>query len=170
MRSIYFRSFVIVLTLLFTAPAFSQSEGAVEDMTLKLVDADGKTVATTETGDDGAWSLTIPQGGTYSIVVDEGEFADARNSIGEKVPDAVFQVASNMVAVSGTPVTIGWSMKDIPWIRCFASPRDPATGLANGDRKYKAVQFIKEFDRTVAILECKQGGTAAGTVSYTVRK
>ena len=159
-----------MLSLLIASSAFSQTEGSVDGLTLKLIDAEGRTISSTQTKDDGAWSFNIPQAGTYSIVVDEDEFAEARNEIGEKIPDAVFHVASNVVAVSGTPVTIGWSMKDIPWIRCYAAPRDPATGLAAGEKKYKAVQFIKEFDRTVAILECKQGGNASGTVSFTVRK
>ncbi|HET6512840.1 MAG TPA: hypothetical protein VFH43_11650 [Candidatus Kapabacteria bacterium] len=169
MSSLLLGSFVAILTLLSTK-TFAQTEGSVDGLTLKLIDAEGRTITTTETNEDGAWSLAIPQAGTYTIVVDEGEFAEARTDIGEKIPDAVFHVASNMVAVSGTPVTIGWSMKDIPWIRCYAAPRDPSTGLANGDKKYKAVQFIKEFDRSVAILECKQAGTTSGTVSFTVRK
>jgi hypothetical protein len=167
-------SFSILWVLLFvmsigTAQA---KEGAVASVTMKLVDADGALIAATETDKDGTWHFEIPRAGTYAIIVDEAEYEEAREAIAEAVPGAEFYTPSSQVArvsTGGRLVTIGWSMKDIAWIRCYESKRDPATGLAIGEKKYKAVQFIRAFDAAVATLECTQGGKASGTLSYTVR-
>jgi hypothetical protein len=163
----FFLSLLLVVSVATSASA--HVEGAIEGMTLKLIDASGNAVATTETGEDGAWSFAIPRSGEYTIVIDDGEIAEARSTISEKVPGAVFQTAS-VTRTSGPLVTIGWSMKDIPWIKTYESARAESTGLASGPRRYKAVQFIREFDKSVAILVCTQAGTASGTISYTVRK
>ena len=163
------RVFVLVLTTVLLYSSAVAQEGSVAGMTLKLVDRSGKTISTTESSADGAWSFTIPASGEYAIAVDESEFQEARTEIAAKVPNAVFAPVT-MTAQSGPLVTIGWSMKDLPWIACYESKRDPSTGLAVGEKKYKAVQFIRELSQSVAILECKQGGTASGTLSYTVRK
>jgi hypothetical protein len=185
--------FSLLLLLFVASRSFAQEEGGAAGLTLRLCDADGNTISTCVTKDDGSWSLSASKPGDYSIVVQPDEFAEARKAINTKgtgaklrtaapgtgafasnstqdlSDDAKIRTASLDENASPMTINFSWSMKDDATVSCVVSPRDAASGLPTGKRQRTAVMFIKEFDKSAPTLTCAKACTLSGNVSYTAK-
>lgn len=159
MRSYFVASFVLLFTLfLANSPALSQGEMGVGELNVRLCDNNGKTIATSKTSDDGAWSFAIRDAGQYSIVVDDQEFEAAR------------EARSTRAGISSSAITFEWTMADNPSVACSIGVRSPENGMPSGEVRFAPVQFVRELDRATPMLKISSATTIRGTISYATRK
>jgi hypothetical protein len=160
MRSITLRSFaLLVIAILAHSPAHSQIVAGVAGLNVKLCDNDGKTIATSVSGDDGSWSFAVPISGEFAIVVEDHDLQVAREVM-----------IANDGALTMSSITFEWTMADNPLVECHIGVRDSASGLPTGALRYAPVQFVRELDRSTPLLKVLRATNIKGTISYATRQ
>ncbi len=59
-----------------TGTLSTSRSGPLEDVQVRVTDADGEEVGQTESDDRGQWQIDVPEAGQYTVTIDAGDFPD----------------------------------------------------------------------------------------------
>lgn len=105
------------------------------------VEADGAEIGTTESADDGTWTIGVPQAGTYEVVLDVSTLPagqQLRNAGGDRLSDVT--VASGQERTVIFPLTTAGATQQTPSPGSTATTSQPPPGEGQG-----GVPFVSRF-------------------------